>query len=386
MVAKTPAPLVGKRGGLWSVLWPGLLARLAMAAFLVSVGLAWPADIRHVAPRSADSPAWAWVLSRGWDSNAYLGIAVDGYGSDFERAFPPGYPLAVRGVMSLGPDVATAGVLVSNTCAVLALVLFVAMARRLAAPGADLQPATTVFACTPGLLAFGTVAYSESAAILLGLAGWLARLRAGDGRGGAGRNPGWLLASSALLGGAVLVRHVAAATLVGVGLIEAERLHRAARGQRRRASGEACAALAAVAPVAAYLAWKFGQHDLGRVDAELWGMHFSLLGGPASLQEILDPESIAMLLLTLPLALLLLTGLVRLDGHLALVAGLQMALSLSFTGIAAQSVNRYVWSIWPLALGVLRLPDRAVAWSLAGVLALLSAMCGLGYVRGTLAL
>ncbi len=376
----------GRASTAWLPLLLSLLPRVVLASVLVAVGMRWHADARHVAPREAGTPEWAWVLSRSWDSNAYLGIASDGYDSDFERGFPPGYPLLVRGVMALVPDAHVAGVLVSNACALLAIVAFVRLAARLAAPGADLLPATMVFACTPGVLAFGTVAYSESAAILLGLLGWMAWLRAEGHDAGAARHLGWLLVSSAAFGAAVLVRHLAGATLLAVGVIEVLRVARPVRVRRRRALLEAAAALSATALVAGYLTWKYVSHDLARVDAELWGMHFRLLGGPASLVGLVDPESIAVLFLTLPLVVLLLVGLARLDWRLALVASLSLVVALSFTGIAAQSVNRHAWSAWPLALGVLRVQDRAVGWALAGVLFMLSTWCGLGYVRGTLAL
>jgi hypothetical protein len=242
-----------------------------------------------------------------------------------------------------------------------------------------------VCACLPGLLVWGTVAYSESSSILLGLLGWTAYLRA-EAAGGMRRHAGWLLAAGGLFGAAVMMRHLAGATLLGLGLVELARVVRAPRGARGRAAGEALAALATVPLLAGYFVWKFMAQDLAGVERDLWAMRLVPLGGPASLLEFTDPETVALLFLTLPLAGLLATGLARLDVRLLVIALATLLVALSFTGIAAQSINRYAWSAWPLALGALRLRDRAATWALVAVLLLLSAWCGIGHVRGTLAL
>jgi hypothetical protein len=197
---------------------------------------------------------------------------------------------------------------------------------------------------------------------------------------------GWLLAAGGLFGAAVMMRHLAAVTLLGLGLVELVRVVRSPRDGRGRAAGEALAALAAVPLVAGYFVWKFTSQDLAGVERDLWAMGFAPLGGPASLLDFTDPETMAALFLTLPLAGLLIVALARLDVRLAVIALVTLLVALSFTGIAAQSINRYAWSAWPLALGALRLRDRAATWALVAVLLLLSAWCGLGHVRGTLAL
>jgi 4-amino-4-deoxy-L-arabinose transferase-like glycosyltransferase len=362
-----------------------LVPKAALILLLVTVGLRWSADERHVAPRAPPTPPAVWVLARGWDADAYQRIALQGYYDEYSRNYPPGFPALIRAATLVTPDAQAAAVLVSNVAAVLALLVFARLARRLAGPQEELLPAMAVCACLPGLLVWGSVAYSESSAILLGLLGWTAYLRAEEG-GGARRHAGWLLAASALFAAAVMVRHLAGATLLGLALVEGLRLLRSPAGTRGRASLEAAAALATVPLLAAYFAWKFSAHDLAGVQRDLWAMGFSPLGGPASLLELLDPETVAELFVTLPLAGLLIVGLARLDPRLAIIAGATLLVSLSFTGIAAQTINRYVWSAWPLALGALRLRDRAAVWALAGVLLLLSAWCGLGHVRGTLAL
>jgi hypothetical protein len=274
-------------------------------------------------------------------------------------------------------------VLVSNLAALLALLVFVRLARRMEPQGELLAP-TLVFACLPGVLVWGTVAYTESTAILLALLGWWAYLAAERGDD-APRSAPRLLLASLLFGAAVMVRHLAGATLLALGLIEALRVLRRPAA-RRHALLEAVTVLAVVPAIAAYFAWKFWSQDLAGLERDIWAMGFSPLGGVPSLLELIDPELLPVLLLTLPLCGLLIVGLARLDGRLATVAIVTLLVALSFTGIAAQSINRYAWSCWPLAFGALRLRDRAAVWALVGVLLLLSAWCGIGHVRGTLAL
>jgi|GEM_PF-6965729 len=362
-----------------------LVPKAALILLLVAVGLRPGSDERHVAPRATGTPAAVWVLARGWDADAYQRIAVQGYYDDFSRNYPPGYPALIRLAALVAPSTQVAAVLVSNVAAVLALLVFARVAQRLAGPQEDLLPAMLVCACTPGLLLYGTVAYSESSAILLSLLGWLAFLRA-EAAGGLRRDARWLAAASVLFAAAVMVRHLAGATLLGLGIVEALRCARSPRGARGRAAVEAVAVLATVPLLVGYFVWKFTAHDLAVVQRDLWAMGFSPLGGPASLLQLTDPETIGPLFLTLPLTGLLLAGLVRLDARLAILAGVTLLVALSFTGIAAQSVNRYAWSTWPLLFGALRVRDRAALWSLAGVLLVLSAWSGIGHVRGTLAL
>ena len=374
--------MIGRRD-LPLLLW-ALVPKAALLLLVVMVGTRTIADERHVAPRQADTPNAVWILARAWDSDAYQGIALHGYTNDFSRNYPPGYPLLVRTALAITPNAQVAAVLVSNLAALLALLVFIRLARRMA-PDEDLLPVVILFACTPGVLVWGTVAYTESTAILLGLLGWWAWLSA-TREAGAPRSVPRLLLGSLLFGAAVMVRHLAGATLLALGLIEAWRVLRAPAGTRGRALRESLAALAVVPLVAAYFAWKFTAHDLAGLERDIWAMGFSPLGGLPSLLELIDPELLPVLLLTLPLCALLIVGLVRLDGRLAVIAVITLLVALSFTGVAAQSINRYAWSCWPLAFGALRLRDRAAVWAIVGVLLLASAWCGIGHVRGTLAL
>ncbi len=113
-------------------------------------------------------------------------------------------------------------------------------------------------------------------------------------------------------------------------------------------------------------------------------MEFSFLGGLPSLLRLgTAPEYIVQILFSLPLVGLLIGRLLRVDARLALLALLLAVLSLSYTGIAAQSAGRYLWSIGPLALGALLITDRALGYALAAFLFLLSLQAGIGHVLGT---
>ena len=75
-----------------------------------------------------------WVMGWvGWDSSWYMRIAEEGYrytpGEQSSVAFFPVYPLAIRAVEALGPDVYQAGVLVTLLCGPLAILLFLRWAR-----------------------------------------------------------------------------------------------------------------------------------------------------------------------------------------------------------------------------------------------------------------
>ena len=76
----------------------------------------------------------------------------------------------------------------------------------------------------------------------------------------------------------------------------------------------------------------------------------------------------------------------RLGRRLVVLGACFALVALSFTGTAAQSSTRYLWTIWPLALGALAVRDRGVVAALAGWLFCLSAWCGIGHVLGTTSL
>jgi len=203
------------------------------------------------------------------------------------------------------------------------------------------------------------------------------------------RSMRWLVASALLAAASVQVRHAGLAFVCGMLLLEGCRVFAAPAGAARlRAAVEAgmFAALAAV-PTAAYFAWKYLVQDFGGAQRELFDTRLLPLGGLASLLAAgVPPENVAVLALTLPLAFALLVRLWGVDRRLAVVTGVQLLLALSVTGIGAQSTNRLVWALAPLALGALAITDRVLLLGACGVLFLVSLWCGIGHVLGTAAL
>ncbi|MCY1080448.1 mannosyltransferase family protein [Archangium lansingense] len=106
----------------------------------------------------------------GWDSNWYAHIVEQGYfyrpGEQSSVAFFPLYPLAVRAVDELGPDVHQAGVLVTLLCGPLALLLFLHWARFRVDEPIALQ-ASLLLALYPFSLFLYGVMYSDALFLLL---------------------------------------------------------------------------------------------------------------------------------------------------------------------------------------------------------------------------
>jgi len=399
------------------LLLQALLLKAAFVALLVLVAQHEDGDARYLAPREGDANDVAYTLGRGFDAQAYQKLARQGYTDSFSRNYPLGFPLLVRAADALVGNSQVAAVLVANAMGVLALGLFFLVARHYAArAGVRPDGAVLLFAVLPGELAFGSVAYSESSFLVVSLLGWLAYLRAEGGAAGPGaaadgavpraRSLAWLLLASLLCAASVMVRHLGApvfAALLGIELLRVLRCgpggaQRAGGGEaggpgggggtgRSRAVLEACAVLWGALPLVAYFVWKFQAHDLGGLQEDIWSMHFAPLGAPASLLRLgVGVQNVVLIYLSLPLALLLLVRLRAVDGRLALVVACWLLLALSFTGLAAQSFTRYVWTFWPLALGALALRDRAVVVALGALLFLLSLWCGVGHALGTAAL
>jgi hypothetical protein len=389
-------------GGRW--IWVVVVA-LAIKALFVAVLLAAAGreapDLAHIGLREPGAPVWVWQLARGWDSHAYQRIAAHGYENTFSHSFPPGYPLLIRAARPLVGTTQAAALLVSNACAVLALLVFLGIARRYAAvdggsaaggaagAGGAIAPggvvlATMLFACLPGVMAYGTVAYSEAPFVLVTLLAWAAWLAAERGGAGAPRSLGWLALASWLFAAGVLVRHLAIPVFLGLLLLEGRRVLRARGPGRGRALREAACALSGGLGAAAWMV--YAERVLHYSDAleQHFAMRFSLLGGLPSLLALgTAPEYIVQAALCVPLAVALLVSLARVDRRLALLTGLMLALSLSSTGVAALSTGRFVWTLWPLALAGLRVRDRALGWALCAVLLLWSVQAGIGHVLGT---
>jgi len=389
------------------VLFVAVLAKLVVLGLAVWAARAEPSDSPYLAAREEGANDVVWYLGRGFDANMYQRLAREGYYDDFSKGFPPGYPLLVRAADRLVGNIQTAAVLVSNACGVGAVLVFTAVAacyarrrRRSGTPaGADagtagVFAAASVFALTPGVLAFGTVAYSESAFLLFAVAGWWAYLAAEGGGAGqetdARRSLPRLALASLLAAASVMVRHLGATLFLAWATFELVRLVRARH--KGRALAEAAALGWAAVPVAVWFLWKFSAHDMAAIQEQIWDMRFVFLGGPASLlagsitRPALSPEFVLLIYMSLPLVLWLVWRSLRLDSRLGLLTVLGLLLALSYTGTAAQSFTRYAWSLWPLALGVLGMRDRGAVWTVAGWLGLLSLWCVIGHVQGSAAL
>ncbi|MCB9897024.1 MAG: hypothetical protein H6825_03355 [Planctomycetes bacterium] len=409
------------------VLLVGLLAKLLLVGVVVFAATTQPSDSPYVAPREGDANDVVWDLSRGWDANSYQRMAFEGWYDGFASVRPLGYPALIRAARLLVPESQTAAVLVSNAMSVLALLLFVLVARRCAAGmardgrasvsaaeagdgatgapgatgdvGARVRDAGILFALTPGVLTFGTVAYSESSQIAFGLAAWWCLLRASDPPRGAGlaavasrdtpaadpdapRSYAWLALASLLIGVSVMMRHLGAPLLLALGLVE---LVRVVRRRTRRALLEATALLWTGPLLVAYFVSIWDAVDTHQ--REIFAMRFVPFGGPPSLLALgISVESVLLIFMTLPLVVLLLARLRAVDGRLLLVALLTLVTAVSFTGIAAQSFTRYAWAIWALPLGALAIRDRAVTWTLAAFLGIVSLWCAVAHVQGSAAL
>lgn len=148
-----------------------LVILAAVLACAVSAGIgAW--RFHHKNPQNPvvrldEYVVMGWV---GWDSSWYMRIAEEGYrftpGEQSSVAFFPVYPLAIRAVEVLGPNVYQAGVLVTLLCGPLALMLFLRWARFRVEEPLALQ-AALLLALYPFTFFLYGVMYSDALFLLL---------------------------------------------------------------------------------------------------------------------------------------------------------------------------------------------------------------------------
>ena len=204
-----------------------------------------------------------------WDATWYLAIAEGGYwldpGGQSSVAFFPGFPLAVRALMTLGLSLPAAGLVAANLAALLGVIAFQAWVSRIASPMVAERASLWLLVFPFGF--FLHTAYAESLFFLLVVLALDA----------AGRGAGW----QAGLWGAV------AATVRPYGVVLAPALlWGVLAGARREARRATAAELAAVClPVGGlvlylgYLTLAFGSPlVLWQAHAEGWGV-----GGPDEL-------------------------------------------------------------------------------------------------------
>lgn len=164
----------------------GLLEVLAVFV-VVRVVLLSVAAFAAVALPFADgeqpSLALSYIFAKAWshwDGDWYAAIALKGYWfnpltREGSVAFFPLYPFLVRALNLVVPDVALAGVLVSNACFLLALVCLRSLASRLFDPRTA-RYAIVLAAAFPFAF-FYTAVYTESLFLLLATASFLAAER-----------------------------------------------------------------------------------------------------------------------------------------------------------------------------------------------------------------
>jgi hypothetical protein len=159
-----------------------------------------------------------WVA---WDSSWYMRIAQEGYaftpGQQSSVAFFPLYPLLIRAVQTLGPDVYQSGVLITLLCGPLALILFALWARGRSDEETALR-AGLLMACYPFTFYFYGAMYSDALFVLLVIAAFLLLER------------GLLLPAVLVAAVATAARPVAPAVVVGLLVRRLEWKH--ARGEK----------------------------------------------------------------------------------------------------------------------------------------------------------
>lgn len=371
------------------ILWSAVAAWAVVKAIVLASALAYaarfPADASHVSPREPRTPEAFWVLGRGFDCDAYQMIARDGYLAVYARCFPPLFPLAIRAVAAATGSFQVAAVVAANLFALIAVVLFaLLMASDVDARRA--RRACVLFACMPGLAAFGTVAYSEPLFIAAGIGAWLAYRRAVESATSAAC-AGWMLLAAVLAVASAMTRYLGALLPLALLAVEVARLLRSAGPERPRIAIR-CAALAlALLAVGAFLWIQEREWHVSELQQRIFGTRFQLLGGPAFLvADGTMPVFVLLVYATLPLVLLGVAKLFAADRPLFLFSALVVLASLSLTGVAAQSFTRFTWALWPLAIGLARVDDEAASRAIAAMLLLFSTCIAVSHVMGGAAL
>ena len=146
-----------------------LFALLACAAAMA--GGEWYYQ-HHREPPGPEQDVLGYVLGGWWayDSGWYANIVQEGYfytpGKQSSVAFFPLYPLAIRAVQTVVPDVHRAGVLVTLLCGPLSVLLFLRWARTRGEPTTAFH-AALLFALYPFTFFLYGVLYSDALFILL---------------------------------------------------------------------------------------------------------------------------------------------------------------------------------------------------------------------------
>jgi hypothetical protein len=199
-----------------------------------------------------------------WDGEWYRRVALHGYhfvpGRQSDTAFFPLYPLTMRAVHLLGPDLLLSGLIVSNVLFVVAVLAFAALTRELF--GEETGRRAAIWLCVFPLGFVFSMEYPTSLVFALMALGALAAVR--------GR---WLWAALAL-GLAGLARPEAAVLVLPLGVLAWRRGELA----RPRVLAALLAAPVAIASFPVYLWFRIGNFHAWTEAQRQWDRSFHALG------------------------------------------------------------------------------------------------------------
>lgn len=377
-----------RAGAAWHDAGTAWLAHLALVA--VACALAWLSGVpqrtlvNYAHPVTPHVFASFWL--HAWDAREYARIAAHGYALPASAAFWPLLPLLERLAAPLvGGNVALAGFVIANLCALAALVLLRRLVAEETGDRALARWVVILIALSP-LAFFLASGYTESLFLLLATGALYAM-----------RRQRWLLAGM-LIALAALTRGPGILLLVPFTL-EAYRRSGPAAIRDWRVLAALTLPVAALGGVALVLSRAYGSPAAAQhAEYAIWGreLDWPWYGVARNLTILLRPtEPLAALrsafdLAALALALVLLCALVwlrassagrRIPTSLVVWAGASLLLSLSLTlhpipGDAQSphfdalfSLPRYLLVVFPLAIPVAVLCQRSLR-ARAGVLAL----------------
>lgn len=229
--------------------------------------------------RGAPPDGWVTPLIR-WDALWYVRIAREDYApprktTKYDLAFFPLYPISVRLVDVIVGNTFWAGVLVSNICALLCMLVLWRMVTQRAGRAAGLWAAAFFVVAPAG--AYFSYPYTESMFCLLLALGMFSLQR--------GR-PLWAGIAGALCSATRSTGVVVSLML----LVEAWQLRHDRRAALARVSGAATGGLGLLAYMA-YCQWRYGEPLAFMTIQKEWNRHFALWGPfKAFLSFDIDPD------------------------------------------------------------------------------------------------
>jgi hypothetical protein len=268
------APLVAPRAGALARAWAWTLARRELLAWAfgtraIVIGSAYLLHRLHrpqgFFPVQYDAFDSTNHVLGAWDGEWYRTVARDGYifhaHAQNDTAFFPLYPLLIRAVHQLGPDLLLAGLVISNVCFVVAVLAFAALTERLF--DADTARRAAIWLC---VFPLGFVFSMEYPTSLVLAAMALATLAALADR--------WLLAAL-VVALAALARPEGAVLVIPFAVLAWRRRAEVPRG---RVAVALVAGPLAVASFPLYLWWHTGNAHAWTDSQRQWDREFHPLG------------------------------------------------------------------------------------------------------------